>query len=55
MFHYMSSILKKTNERMGLSMFEPFGCTRDEIKRIALGTWNNSLDIIDGFFGFKCS
>jgi DNA polymerase III epsilon subunit-like protein len=51
----MSSILKKTKEKLVLSMFKPFGCTRDEIKCIMLGTWNKSLDIIDGFFGFKCS
>jgi len=51
----MSSILKKTKEKLGFSMFKPFGCTRDEIKCIVLSTWNTNLDIIDGFFGFKCS
>jgi hypothetical protein len=51
----MSSNLKKTKEKLDFSMFKPFACTRDEINCIALGTWNKSLDIFDGFFGFKCS
>jgi hypothetical protein len=37
MFHYISPILKKIKEKLGLSMFKPFGCTRDEIKCLAHG------------------